>query len=173
MNKPTVIDLPSYGDDRGALTPVWNYMDYKEEPDPYAGNAGMNLTNVQRAYFINNSQKGVVRGFHYHEKETKYFVVLRGMAKFVCAALTKKEADAVHERRLGKMLMDPVPQTFVLSERHPQMLIVPPEYANGWMSLTDDCLLLALSSSTFEQSKGDDVRIDPYIFGDVWSVKAR
>lgn len=152
---PKVLDLPSYPDDRGALTPVFN-GEYRQS-DRTCSIAGVTLTDVSRAYFINNSQKGVIRGFHYHEHETKYFVILRGMAKFV-AGNPEDVADLhVH----------------VLTERKPQMLIIPPGYANGWMSLTDDCLLLALSSSTFEESKHDDKRYPVDYFGDVWKVKGR
>lgn len=168
MNKPQIIDLPSYADDRGVLTPAWNNWGAENLPseDPCGRmiptRAGADIRDVMRAYFINNSQKGVVRGFHYHKNETKYFVVLRGMAKFV----------AINPGSEEQLVCDSI-DTFVLTERKPQMVMIPPGYANGWVSLTDDCLLLALSSSTFEESKNDDKRIDPYEFGDVWGVKPR
>jgi dTDP-4-dehydrorhamnose 3,5-epimerase-like enzyme len=87
------------------------------------------------------------------------------MAKFVVVDPGKD--DALPEGEYDSI------DTFVLTERKPQMLIIPPGYANGWMSLTDDCLLLALSSSTFEESKGDDKRYPIDAFGDVWEVKGR
>lgn len=184
MNKSRVIDLPSYTDDRGILCPVWNDWDVNSDRSGFTHGeetcAGINLRDVKRAYFIQNSQKGVVRGFHYHEHETKYFVVLRGMAKFVTSQLALQEAASmlaegarceVHRVELNPY--DNETQQFTLSDHKQQMLIVPPGHANGWVSLSDDCILLALSSSTFEQSKNDDLRLDPYIFGDVWSVGAR
>lgn len=173
-------DLPSYTDDRGILTPVWNDWS-RGDDDQYEGLrvsganaktcAGIDLDDVKRVYFINNSQKGVVRGFHFHNHETKYFVVLRGMAKFVAVRATGTEqiGDEPEKHTFDENNVD----AFVLTERKPQMLIIPPGYANGWVSLTDDCLLLSLSSSTFDQSKGDDFRYPPDLFGDVWSVEPR
>jgi dTDP-4-dehydrorhamnose 3,5-epimerase-like enzyme len=128
---------------------------------------------VKRSYFINNSQKGVIRGFHYHQNENKYFVVLRGAAKFVTAAMSYGTALAISEKDFQDDFFKIEPQSFVLTEHNAQMLVVPPGYANGWMSLTDNCLLLAMSSSSVRQSQGDDIRLDPYLFDDVWSVKAR
>ena len=176
MSKVKLIDLPSYADDRGVFVPVWNnwevdghYVDGTPPNHPRNTCAGVDLRDVRRAYFIQNSQKGVVRGFHHHLKETKYFVVLQGVAKFVTIPV---EFDSKE---------DPTPYvpmgeefgTFIMSDRKQQMLVIPPEQCNGWVSLTNNCLLLALSSSTFEQSKNDDRRIDPYYWGDVWKVKAR
>jgi dTDP-4-dehydrorhamnose 3,5-epimerase-like enzyme len=170
--EPILIDLPSYADDRGVLVPVWN-TDHMTKEREYTC-AGVNLSCVQRAYHIENSQKGVIRGFHYHQREIKYFTVIQGMAKFVVFPLAPDEAFMMHKLEDDYVKEDVrLSYTFVLSVKKQQMLIIPPEHANGWMSLTDDCLLLALSSSTFERSKDDDVRIDPFIFGDVWGVEAR
>jgi len=174
VSNPRVIDLPSYVDDRGVLTPVWNTPAWQAAtsnvPDELVDVAGMETPDVQRAYFINNSQKDVIRGFHFHHHETKYFVVLRGMAKFVAVQATGDEKiDGEFRHTFDENNI----RTFVLAESKPQMLIIPPGYANGWMSLTDDCLLLALSSSTFEMSKNDDFRYPPDLFGDVWGVEPR
>lgn len=182
MSKPELINLPTYTDERGSLVPVWNNWggdDYQKNNVLKTTSAGADLCDIKRAYFIENSQKGVVRGLHYHEREAKYFVVIQGLAKFVTIPLTQTDMNFLNEhtdplrypktRELEKLDAS----SFVLSDRNAQMLAVPPGYANGWMSLTDDCLLLALSSSTFEESKNDDRRLDPYVFGDVWSVGAR
>lgn len=175
MSEPRVIDIPSYGDDRGVLVPVWNNWgedDFQENNVLESTCAGADLRDVKRAYFIQNSQKDVVRGFHYHEHETKYFVVVQGMAKFITVSMTPEQAEEMRTTNQRALGIQPE-KTFTLSARKQQMLIVPPHNANGWMSLTDDCLLLALSSSTFEQSKNDDTRIRPDIAGDIWSVGAR
>ena len=174
MNKPQVLDLPSYADDRGVLTPVWTGP--KQLPgclptELDLGCAGMISCLPRRAYFIHNSRQEVIRGFHFHDYETKYFVVLRGMAKFVAVPaigdVQINGGESVHTFDENNI------NTFVLTDKRSQILIIPPGYANGWMSLTDDCLLLALSSSTFEQSKNDDRRYAPDLFGDVWSVEPR
>jgi len=175
MLKPEIIDLPSYVDDRGVFTPVWNSIIVPgtgQMVKLISGCAGAELPDVKRVYFINNSQKGVVRGFHYHLQETKYFIILRGMAKFVTSGPHGVQAITDFQNyRETKDLLDRC-QEFVLSEKKPQLLVIPPRYANGWASLTDDCLLLSLSSSTFNESKNDDLRINPTLYPH-WGVKAR
>ena len=61
---------------------------------------------------------------------------------------------------------------FVLSAHRPSVLYIPAGYANGFMSLTDDTLLMFFSTSTLEESKGDDYRF-PARLWDVWSVEER
>jgi dTDP-4-dehydrorhamnose 3,5-epimerase-like enzyme len=171
--QPQVVNLFSYADDRGILCPVWNNWSEDTEKNLLSNFAGVDLHDVKRVYFIQNSQKDVVRGFHYHKAETKYFVLLQGMAKFITAKLADCDVDYLQSLKDSNAEGEYDLDTRVLSHRQQQMLIVPPGYANGWMSLTDDCSLLALSSSTFEMSKNDDRRIPPDIFGNVWKVKAR
>jgi len=53
------------------------------------------------------------------------------------------------------------------------LIIVPPLHANGWVSLSDNTILVCASTSTTQESLKDDDRFDPYKWGDVWTVKAR
>lgn len=61
---------------------------------------------------------------------------------------------------------------FVLSAIKPSVLFIPPGYANGFMSLTANAKLAFFSTSTLEQSHGDDVRYDSR-YWDIWSVVER
>lgn len=136
--KPKLIVIPAHVDDRGFL---WQLF----EGD-----------NIKRAYAVGNFDKGIVRGFHLHREESKWFFIVRGSAKFV----------TVNEK-------DETVQNFVLSEKRPAVLHVPPGYYNGWKPLEADTILIGMSDKTLEESKGDDYRADPLKFGDVWSVKNR
>jgi dTDP-4-dehydrorhamnose 3,5-epimerase len=61
---------------------------------------------------------------------------------------------------------------FVLTANNPVALQIPPGYANGFMSLTDDALLLILSSTTLVESLNDDFRF-PFDYWDPWEIVRR
>jgi dTDP-4-dehydrorhamnose 3,5-epimerase-like enzyme len=60
----------------------------------------------------------------------------------------------------------------VLDSRKPSALYVPKGYANGFMSLSQNALLLILSSTTLEESQGDDYRF-PFDYWNPWQVVPR
>ncbi len=145
MEKPEFFDLKIPTDDRGYFIPLTNTLDEDIR------------NNIKRVYVVGNFSKGVIRGFHYHQKEIKIFYIVKGAAKFI--AINKDNPEDRH--------------VLVTSDKHPQLVIIPPGYANGWMSLEEGTILIGISTSTFEESMNDDIRFDPYHWGDVWSVKGR
>jgi dTDP-4-dehydrorhamnose 3,5-epimerase len=60
----------------------------------------------------------------------------------------------------------------VLAAKKPSVLFIPAGYANGFMSLTADAQLMFFSTSTLEESKGDDIRYDARHW-DIWKVEER
>jgi dTDP-4-dehydrorhamnose 3,5-epimerase-like enzyme len=136
--KPEMLDIPTNIDDRGYL---WQLFEG---------------SHVKRVYVVGNFDTDVVRGFHLHRKESKWFFVPRGSAKFVTVDEQTKETS-----------------TFILSDRKPAVLFVPPGNYNGWRALEDGTLLIGMSNKTLEESKGDDIRADPLAFGNVWLIKNR
>lgn len=150
MSEAKLIPLEWKIDDRGYLVQIFNAD-----------------LDVRRAYIVGNFSRGTIRGFHGHMKEWKYFFVARGSVKFVLIPHKVSEGVKDPEKLKGKI------QVFVLSDRKPAMLAVPPEHYNGWVSLEDNTLLMGLSDKTLDETLKDDYRIDPFAFGDVWSTKAR
>jgi dTDP-4-dehydrorhamnose 3,5-epimerase len=104
----------------------------------------------------------MVRAWHAHRKEAKYVYLARGSA--VVAAVRIDDWDAP-EKSL------PV-HRYVLSAEKPSILYIPAGYANGFMSLTDDALLMFFSTSSLEESKGDDIRYASR-YWDPWQVIER
>lgn len=141
---PLIQPLTVFTDDRGVFAPILQNEDIIEG-------------EVKRIYYVYNYGKGIVRGFHYHKKEWKYFTIVNGAAKFVAI-----NPDNPTEQ-----------YTFVSSSRKPTLIIIPPGFANGWVSLEENTLLVCGSTSTIKESIADDKRFDPYQWGDVWSVKGR
>lgn len=123
---------------------------------------GFDFRGVKRFYAVSNHGVGMVRAWHAHRKESKYVYLARGSA--VVAAVRIDNWDAP-----GKS--QPV-HRYVLSEEKPSILYIPTGYANGFMSLTDDALLMFFSTSSLEESKGDDIRYDAR-YWDPWQVVER
>src|SRR3989344_62470 len=74
-NIPHTKEGALFVDDRGHFAP---FLDNAEIP-------------VRRVYYVVNHSPGVIRGFHFHEKEWKYFTIVQGMAKFVALTPEKPE----------------------------------------------------------------------------------
>jgi len=117
---------------------------------------------VKRFYVVANHRQGFVRAWHAHRREAKYVTVLTGAA--VVAAVHIDD----WERPSGGAEV----HRFVLSAAKPSVLFIPPGFANGFMSLTEDARLVFFSTSTVEESRDDDVRYDARHW-DVWTVEER
>lgn len=61
---------------------------------------------------------------------------------------------------------------FILSAKTPQLLYIPPGFANGFMSLTADTQLIFYSTNTLDESQNDDFRY-PSHYWDIWKVEER
>lgn len=120
------------------------------------GNYEGKFPSVKRIYIVGNFGKGTVRGFHKHMEEWKCYFVSNGAAKFVI----------VDERKDIS--------TYILSSKNPTILIVPPGYFHGWVSLEENTMLIGISNKNLDESLKDDVRIDPFTFGkEIWDVLGR
>jgi dTDP-4-dehydrorhamnose 3,5-epimerase-like enzyme len=117
---------------------------------------------VRRFYTVSNHAAGFVRAWHAHRREAKYVTALRGAA--VVGAV--KIDDWEHPSPAARV------HRFVLSAQKPSVLYVPAGYANGFMSLTADALLVFFSTATVEESRVDDVRYDARLW-DIWKVVER
>ncbi|MCL1829650.1 MAG: glycosyltransferase [Oscillospiraceae bacterium] len=56
---------------------------------------------------------------------------------------------------------------FVLSDKSPSVLFIPKGHYNGFMSLEENTKIIFFSTSTLDESKGDDIR-QPYDLWDIW-----
>ena len=120
------------------------------------------FAGVKRFYTVRNHRQGFVRAWHAHRREAKYVTVTAGAA--LVAAVRVDDWDTP-SRSL------PVTR-HVLSAAQPKVLFIPAGYANGFMSLTDDARLMFFSTSTLDDSKGDDIRYDARHW-DVWTIEER
>ncbi|MEX2054607.1 MAG: dTDP-4-dehydrorhamnose 3,5-epimerase family protein [Candidatus Andersenbacteria bacterium] len=144
--EPSLIGGGLAVDDRGQVTFVNDF--------DFAG--------VKRFYMVSNHKQGFVRAWHAHKKEAKYVLVVKGSAKVGVVAIDdwdnpSKELEV---------------KQFVLSEKSPKVLYIPAGHANGFMSLSKDTQIMFFSTSTLDESLGDDFRYDARHW-DIWSVEER
>ena len=159
--EPQLLKVQSISDDRGYLVPFTDHIDHEL---------------FHRCYVVGDYGKGVIRGLHYHKEEMKIFTIVSGAAKFVTTKLPEELADRNdHEEIKSYLTQNPdAVKTFVLSSRHHGVVIVPAYYANGWVSLEDNTILVSLSNLRFERAMHDDIRISPYVIDrKYWEVVGR
>ena len=144
--QPVLIEGGLAVDDRGSLTFV-NEFDF---------------AGVRRFYMVENHRAGFVRAWHAHRNEAKYVTVVAGAALVAAVEIDDWEAPSKDQ---------PV-HRHVLAAARPAVLYIPAGWANGAMSLTADAKLAYFSTSTLEESRGDDVRYDAR-YWDPWGVEER
>jgi len=115
----------------------------------------MDFGCVRRIYTIRHDIPEMIRAWHYHEYESKFVWVSVGT--FLVGAVDPK-TNKMHQ--------------FVLSERHPRMIYIPPRYANGFKNLTSTGIITFFSTSTLEESINDDIRYD-WKHWDIWKKNYR
>jgi dTDP-4-dehydrorhamnose 3,5-epimerase-like enzyme len=118
--------------------------------------------SVSRFYTVSNHQAGYVRAWHGHRNEAKYVLAVKGAALVCCIEIDVWESPS---RNLEV-------ERFVLDERDPGVLHVPPGHVNGFMTLTPRAKLIFFSTFTLDESKDDDIRF-PARYWDPWSVEER
>ena len=113
------------------------------------------FTDVKRFYMVENHEQGFIRAWHGHKKEGKYVFVPNGAILIGCVNLETEEIDR-----------------FVLSSSKPQVLYIPPGYANGFMNLQNNTKVMFFSTSTLEDSLGDDIRFE-WDKWNIWNIERR
>src|SRR5438132_65815 len=146
MTEPVLYTGNLAVDDRGEVTFVNDF--------DFAG--------VKRFYTVRNHRQGFVRAWHAHRREAKYVTVVSGAALVAAVRIDDWERPS---RSLPASRL-------VLSAVQPMVLCIPPGYANGFMSLTEDARVMFFSTATLDESAGDDFRWDSR-YWDVWSVADR
>ena len=145
-SKPVMMAGGLAADDRGELAYV---NDFRFE-------------GVKRFYMVSNHSQGFVRAWHGHKREAKYVTAVSGAAVVGAVCIDDWERPSKESEV----------QRFVLSAHRPSVLYIPPGYANGFMSLTADLRLMFFSTSSLEESHGDDFRYESR-YWDIWKVVER
>lgn len=100
-----------------------------------------NFTGVKRFYLVENHKKGFIRAWHGHKKEGKYVYVVQGTALVGVVNMATEEVSK-----------------FVLSSSSPKILWIPAGNYNGFKSLEENTKIIFFSTTTIDESLGDDIR---------------
>ena len=123
---------------------------------------GVDFSKVKRFYIVSNHTPQFVRAWHCHLLEGKFITVVKGSA--VIGAV---KVDDVNNPDKNALVTREV-----LSENNPKVMYIPPGYANGAMTLTEDTRIMYFSTATLEESKTDDYRFS-YDYWSIWGVERR
>lgn len=110
---------------------------------------------VKRFYQVENYSKNFIRAWHGHRNEAKYVYVSKGSALIGAVNMQNEEVFKT-----------------TLTSQSPSVLYIPPGYANGFKTLEENTILLFFSTSTLEESKGDDIRFE-YDRWNIWEEDYR
>ena len=122
----------------------------------------LQLNEFKRFYIVENHEKGFIRAWHGHLIEAKAFIPIKGSILVGAVPIDdekKPNKEATVER-------------FIISEHKPGALIIPPRFANGFKTLSDNSIVLILSTSTLEASLADDFRY-PFDYWNPWEIEKR
>lgn len=143
-----LVELEVHVDDRGYLIEILRSSDE-------------HFTKFGQVYLVGNVARGVIRAWHKHKELWDWFFISHGSAKF---ALRDDRPDSPTYEEIN---------TFILGERNPGLLVVPPGVYHGWMSLEDDTQLISTASEVYNRGNPDEVRVPPDSFNYTWEVKGR
>ena len=113
------------------------------------------FTDVKRFYQVSNHKRDYIRAWHGHNHEQKYVYVSKGTALVGAVNMQTEEVFK-----------------FVLSDKKPSILKIPNGFANGFKTLEEDTQILFFSTSTLQESLGDDIRF-AYDRWNIWEEDYR
>jgi dTDP-4-dehydrorhamnose 3,5-epimerase-like enzyme len=144
--EPTLIKGAKAVDDRGSLGFVNDFL----------------VDGFKRFYTVENHEQGFIRAWHGHMKESKAVIAIKGSILVGAVQMT----DTKNPDKTQSV------SRYVLSSDTPSVLVVPAGFANGFKTLSGNAVVLFLSSSTIEESQGDDFRF-PFDYWNPWTIEPR
>lgn len=146
-------------------------MDQQKKTIIYSGNIhsdargqvrfvnNFNFKDVKRFYQIENAPDNPIRAFHGHKIEAKYVYVTSGSI-LLCFAYVDDFKNPSKNTTVER---------HVLTDKNPQVVYIPPHFANGFKALEINTRVIFFSTSSLEDSKADDYRIPHDYWGtDIW-----
>ena len=101
--------------------------------------------------YFTTTYPGVVKAWHYHEKQTDHFYVVRGMVKI-----------ALYDRRKDSPTYGVVNELY-LGEHCPGLVRIPAGVLHGWMCVGQtEAYIVNVVSEMYDYDQPDEYRADPY-----------
>ncbi len=118
----------------------------------------LNMDEVARFYTIHHPDTSVIRAWHGHQREKKWFYAVKGSFTTAFVKIDNWENPS----------LDLKPEVFHLSACDSKILCIPEGYANGIKAEEPDSILLVFSSKILSEAVKDSWRYDPHWWMD-WS----
>lgn len=100
--------------------------------------------------YLSTAYPGVVKGWHYHKKQTDNFTCICGMMKVVLY-------DARNDSKTKGTIME-----FFVGEKNPLLISVPPGVYHGFKGIgTDTAYFLSVPTLPYNYQEPDEYRIPP------------
>jgi dTDP-4-dehydrorhamnose 3,5-epimerase len=147
-----LIETSTFSDERGLFSEIFKASVFSDNDVP---------TSFLQDNF-SHSKKGVLRGLHYQlnpKAQGKLVRVLRGVVLDV----------AVDVRRASPTFLQHV--SVELSESNGRMLYVPPGFAHGFVTLTDEVSFLYKCTAEYSLEHERGVRFDDHDINVDWGIK--
>ena len=94
---------------------------------------------------------GVVKGWHYHRKQTDHFVFVKGMAKVV-----------LYDDRESSTTRGEINEYF-MGDQNPILLVIPPLVLHGMKGVgTEPAYLVNIPTEHYDHEHPDEYRVDPH-----------
>lgn len=113
------------------------------------------LEGAHRYYVIKHDSTEVIRGWHGHRFEAKWFQCLRGGFRLAFV----QPDDWEHPS------LDLVPEVFTLTAERSELLCLPAGYANCIRATEPDSILLVFSGKVLDEAVHDSWRWEPAMWG--------
>lgn len=116
---------------------------------------GFNLDGAHRYYIIKHDDTEVIRGWHGHRFEGKWFQCLRGSFRLAFVRPDDWENPSP----------DLMPEVFTLTTQKSELLCLPAGYANCIRALEPESMLLVFSGKELPEALDDSWRWEPQMWG--------
>jgi dTDP-4-dehydrorhamnose 3,5-epimerase-like enzyme len=109
-----------------------------------------NMSLVKRFYAVENCRENPVRAWQAHQKESKWFFVVKGsfLIGLVQPDNWENPSPNLHMEKI------------ILSETESKVLYIPPGYANGVKALEENSKLMVFSNFTIQEAANDNIIFD-------------
>lgn len=102
--------------------------------------------------YLTTAYPGVVKGWHYHQKQTDNFVVVTGMMKVV---LYDGQTNSKTHGQINQ---------FFMGRDNPILLQIPPLIYHGFKCISDqEAIVINIPTMMYDYQNPDEIRLDPHI----------
>ena len=138
LDKVTIVEGEVFNDYRGRISSLNNF----------------HFDGVRRSYIITHPDASIVRGWHAHQFERKWFYCPKGAFTLALVKIDNWDAPSA----------DLKAEIFTLSENDSRLVCVPAGYANCLKAQEDNSIMIVYSDKILSEALEDSWRYDK----DMW-----